>query len=139
MSIRIRVYDSRIDRINFPGGDVYSHMSRIRHDAETRAKATCPRRTGRLMASISSGISGNQFGTYVHLKASAHYANWVEQGTTGPIVARTAPYMKFRGWGPWAGGNQRDGFWRLSVVRGQRANPFLHNAAEDALRDAGIR
>jgi len=133
MTVRIRVFDSRINRINAPGGDVNRHMQSIRRDAETLAHFYCPRRTGELEASISSSSSFNQHGVFVNLKASAPYAKYVHDGTATPIVPRTKPYLRWVGWGPYGGR-----VWRRKMVRGQGSTPFLRAAARDALRNAGV-
>jgi hypothetical protein len=133
VSVRIRVFDSRIDAMHLPGGDVWNWAAGLKHEMEVLAKAKAPKRTGHLAESVSTSQGSNALGTFVTMGASAHYAAWVHEGTHGPIFPRGANYLKFRGQGVWAGGNSRDGYWRLPSVSGQRSQPFLRDAMEEVL------
>lgn len=132
-TVRIRVFDSRLFAMNAPGGDVHGWMARIQDDTVVMARFYCPKRTGELSASIRGTIGYNQLGVFVNVYAETHYAKYVHEGTTGPIFPRTAPYLRWVGWGPWAGK-----IWRRKYVQGQRAQPFLYRAMRRTLRRRGI-
>lgn len=68
------------------------------------------------------------------ISADVPYALYVIEGTTGPITATSAPYMKLPS-NPGYGTRTR-----LNVVSGQRANNFLGRAAAaTALRHPSLR
>ncbi len=140
MTFRVRVFDSRIAALHEPGGDIWNWSVGVKDEIVAGAKVICPKRTGQLAESIHGSVGANTLGTFINVSAEASYAGFVHEGTFTPILPRFATYMKFRGYGPWTGGNATppDGYWRLRSVQGQRAQPFLRDAMDAVFASHGI-
>jgi hypothetical protein len=113
---------------------IYRWAKRLTDEVEVLAKTYCPKRTYNLANSIGSTASANQYGVFTKVRAGAHYAEYVHEGTHGPITPKHTPYLKFYGWGQWA----RPEPYRKSSVSGQRAQPFLRRALAEVMREHGI-
>lgn len=125
-SVRVVVYDSRIQAMSAPGGDVYRYAQGKARTTAATAKAFAPKRTGRLAASIRTDTRTVRQGAVGRVRANAPYAIYVHEGTTGPITSPTG-----RLWVPVA-----RGAWRrrwMDSVSGQAANPFLSRALSVAM------
>lgn len=129
------IFDSRID-----------HMAAEWVDGKAKETARLARvnlitskavRTGDLLRSVNKRRRHTVGGhTTVTVTAGAGHAAFVHQGTVGPITGKMHTFRydpAHRGllWVPRARGSA-DRRWRVSVA-GQRANPFLSAAMQEAL------
>jgi len=126
-NVRVVVYDSRINAMSMPGGDIYRYTERKVRQTTIRAKGNVKSRTGRLAGSIRGDVRPLARGMIVgRVRAGMYYAAWVHEGTTGPIYPESASYLLV----PARKGSARK--VKRAWVNGQAANPFL----EDALRES---
>jgi putative component of toxin-antitoxin plasmid stabilization module len=125
--VRVVVYDSRIDAMSLPGGDIFRYTERKVRQTAIRAKGNVRSRTGRLAGSIRGDVRPLAKGMVVgRVRAGMYYAAWVHEGTTGPIYPESSSYLLV----PIRKGSTRK--MKRAWVHGQDANPFL----EDALRSS---
>ncbi len=121
------VYDSRIDSMALPGGDVFRYAKRKTDQTVVRAKGNVKSRTGRLRGGIRGDVRPLARGMVVgRVRSTMYYSVWVHEGTVGPIYPVSASYLLV----PARKGSTRR--VKRAWVNGQKANPFL----EDALRDS---
>ena len=130
MTLRVRIYESQIARESLPGGDVRRWVSKIGKETFALASANCPVRTGELLRSIGWGVTPHPAGCQATIRATADYALFVHEGTTGPIYPTLSRYLVVR---PMPHSHYSD-YTRRNSVRGQSANPFIQNAFEDVLQ-----
>lgn len=128
--VRVVVYDSRIQAMSAPGGDVFRYAQRKAQRTASFAKAFAPKRTGRLAAGIRSDTRTVVQGAVGRTRSTAHYSAYVHEGTTGPIVATNSEKGL---WVPRRKYGYKRG-WRDSVA-GQRANPFLDRALSASMKE----
>lgn len=129
-SVRVVVYDSRIQAMSAPGGDVFRYAQHKAQRAAAYGKAFAPKRTGALAAGIRSDTRTVVQGAVGRARSTARHSAWVHEGTYGPIVATHSPE------GMWVP-RRKFGFrrgWRQEVA-GQRANPFLDRALSAAMKE----
>jgi len=140
---RLVVYDSRIEGMAAPGGDIWEWIGDQCREVEGWAVLFCPVRTGRLKASIRMDRRKLARGCVGRVRATMPYASWVHDGTgpqVGPRELHGEPGPGSRGrWHPgmelafkhkrWPGGKKEG-------VRGQNAQPFL-KAALDIVHPGG--
>jgi len=128
VSVRIRVFDSRIHAMSLPGGDIYEWTAKIGREVERAGEvfAPLPKKDwgpghipGRLKASHSHTVGTNALGVFVNVSNNAPYARYVHEGTRTPIRPRRWDYMKFTINGK---------TYRRQEVRGQGSNPWLWRA-----------
>lgn len=131
--VTVVIFDSRIKALGAPTNMVGQYVGRKGDTIERWATIMAPKRSGALARSIHEGpvewFGGNR--TSVTVSADAGYANFVHNGTTGPIHGRRkggkgAPrgmlvpiHWSITGTGKRA--------WRQEVA-GQAAQPFLADA-----------
>lgn len=122
-SVRVVVYDTRIQGMNVPGGEVNNYVRRKVGLTAVLAQEKAPVRTGRLKAGIRTDVRTVRNGTVGRVRSTAKHSLWVHEGTTGPIFGNAGflwvPSSKY--------GTRRV---RRSEVAGQRANPFLAEALD---------
>lgn len=130
-TVRVVVYDSRINAMALPGGQVYRFIRKKANWAQIFSKMEAPKRTGRLASSIRVRMEPRAHGNVVgYVTAETYYATWVHEGTRSPIF----PHGDFL-WVP------KFPHSTLRVhresVRGQSANDFLFRglARAMAMRD----
>lgn len=134
--------------MTMPGGETYEWFRRnVELPAFTLAVTTTPTRTGRMRTLNYSEMGANQYGLWVGLGNAAPYAEYVHEGTTGPIYANgTHPLGRF--------GGQRRKMLTLGVqsptgwgyppfmwaksVSGQDAQPWLAESMAGALQAHGF-
>lgn len=124
-----RVHEAAVQSFLAPGQPVYDMIYDISKDARDNAKFIVPKRTGDLMRSISAGRPDRTgaFGLSGYVSSNRKYAEWVHDGTTGPIRSHSGKKMKFRS-------NKGNGpFVYKKVVRGQTGVPFLARGLQTAM------
>ena len=105
------------------GGQGYRWLDRVKLAMHRAAVAGAPMRAGTIKRSHNSYIRGiNQWACAATISNSAPHAEFVHEGTTGPITPTDAPYLRV----PIARGATRR--FNASSVRGQAANPWLARA-----------
>lgn len=117
-NVRVVVYDSRIEAMSMPGGDVYRYANEKARRAAAFAKEIAPKRTGHLAATIRHDTRHVRHGAVGRVRATARYAIYVHEGTHGPIL----PHGSFL-WVPKSRGSRLRR--RMPSVSGQRPQPFL--------------
>lgn len=113
--VRVVVYDSRIEAMSEPGGDVFRYAQAKARRAAAYSKEIAPKRTGHLAASIRHDTRHVRHGAVGRIRATARYAVWVHEGT-GPVVGKAMWMPKYKY------GTLRH--WRYERA-GQRPQPFL--------------
>lgn len=130
---RVTIYDTQVDRIFLPGGDVWDYMREVGDEHYRWASIYAPTRTYFLLSQMAGPFVmpyNGRRGVRYSVGNYAPYANFVHGGTTGPIYGKTEleglegtwlwvrpmPYS----WYP-AGG------W-FGWVDGQTANPWIRRA-----------
>lgn len=120
-SVRVVVYDSRIQGMNAPGGDVNNYVRRKTGLTAVLAQDRAPVRTGRLKAGIRTDVRMVRQGTVGRVRSTARHSLWVHEGTDSPILPEGeflwVPARKY--------GSRRV---KMDMVRGQAAQPFLAEA-----------
>jgi len=134
--------------MTMPGGETYEWFRRnVEIPAYTLAVTTTPTRTGRMRALNYPNMGANQYGLWVGLGNAAPYADYVHDGTDGPIFATGFHYN------PGVGYSQRKmltlgvqsptgwgypPFMWAKSVSGQRAQPWLAESISAALQAQGF-
>lgn len=134
--VRVNTYDSRLDGMNFPGGEIWKYARQKTMAVRDEAQFTCPRGdTGELAASIYMSVTpvpdGEHWGCRGTVTADAYYGIWVHQGTgiyagRGYIYPTHSKYMRFY----WKKLGRRV---KTKRVAGQPAQPFLQDALENVM------
>lgn len=136
-TVRVVVYDSRIDLMEMPTGAIYNYARKKVTRTVFWSKQVCPVRTGRLRGSIhSDGVRRLARGHVIgRVKADASYSAAVHGGTAMirpknglPMLVPVAKYSPMKRWYVDQNGN-------ALPVRGQKANPFLLNGLAYAFRE----
>jgi GNAT superfamily N-acetyltransferase len=134
-AFKVDVYNSNIARMHVRGGEINDEAQAITRRILPLARILSPKRTGNLARSHRRQVNQTLgvYGVRGSVRATASYARYVHRGTYGPIVARHSSYMvlrpAYRGFG----------VSRQTSVRGQRANPWLLEAANRVLLRYGVR
>ena len=117
---RIDIHDSTILRFTLPGGSVFDFVHGVVKDAAHFARGQAPMRTGELMRSIEARrpTANRPYAVEGRVYAHAHYARYVHEGTTGPIMAKSGGQLRLAPWGRWPA-------VYTDSVSGQAPNPFL--------------
>ena len=126
-SVRVVVYDSRIQAMSAPGGDVYRYAQGKARTTAALAEVEAPKRSGRRAASFRTDPRTVRNGAVARVRANAHYAVYVHEGTTGPITGHSG-----RLWVPVAPRSAKRRW--MDSVSGQSANPFLARALSASMR-----
>jgi len=130
----VTVYQAAIRSELAPGGDVNKFVKMANREVYAEAVATAPVRTGNLKDShVNAGVLVHGLRAEARVNNVSPHAEWVHDGTTGPIGPTSHQFLKLP-----AGRNAR-GFIYLRSVRGQRANPWLRRAGEKVARRLGAR
>lgn len=134
-TIRVKVYDTRIESLFLPGGDAWELDKRITSRTRSLAIATAPSRTGVLKSSHYSNVVKPQpLMCLGYVGNRAEHAGFVHGGTTGPIRAGSTRYLAIRpapkSWFPHV--------FLLREVSGQSANPWIKRAQEQVLLAEGL-
>lgn len=138
--VRVTIYDSRVDSLFLPGGDVWGWMGGVGAEHLQAAYMFAPRRSGHLASQhypVAIITPYKKRGVRYTIRNDADYALFVHEGTTGPIVADywDDGTQSFLGpMAPWGGFSTP--FARS--VSGQRANPWINKAGEFVLAQYGI-
>jgi hypothetical protein len=118
------VYDTKIDAMNAPTGQVYRYVEHKTESSLRAAKLFAPKRTGRLAGGIRMDVRQTSRDRVVgRVRSTRYYSQWVHEGT-GPFIFPDGDYLSlpaFRGAPP----GRRI---KRPFVHGQDANPFLANA-----------
>lgn len=133
-SVRVVVYDSKIEAMNFPGGDVYEYTKSKTRTCTYLAKSFAPMRSGRLAAGIRSDVRPRTSSVVGRVRATARHSAWVHEGTKDrePIFSPDGNRMSLP---PGGGYSAR----RLYAVKGQRAQPFLMEALAETMATPYIK
>lgn len=137
---RVTIYDRNLDLLFLPGGDAWDWLERVGREHLAMALVEVPRRSGRLAASHNLALTPYRRGVRYSVGNYAEHAEWVHSGTTGPITTGDGFWedgkRAFMGpMTPWGGHST---VW-APVVSGQKANPWIANAATYALAKYGYR
>lgn len=142
--VNVEVYTTALDAEFGPGGQVTSENKRMRQLILLRAIKKAPRRSGELKAAHRDGgaLKEGQLRLRGIVYNDSDHALYVHDGTRGPITATDHEFM----WVPRAKGMlaKRHGAppsilfrvgpaFHKKSVRGQTANPWLAEAAEEVL------
>jgi hypothetical protein len=124
-SVRVVVYDSRIDAMSLPGGDVFLYAQTKARRAAAYAQEFAPVRTGHLRRSIRHDTRPVANGAVGRARATAYYSAWVHEGTdtitNGPMWVPKRKFGTYRVW--------------MNEVSGQRAQPFLARGLTAAMNE----
>lgn len=124
-SYTVDVYNLRIAADYLPGGQGYTWLDKVKLAMFTRSVAEAAKisRTGTLMRSHGSAIFGyNQYRARATISNSAPHAEWVHEGTDGPIFPEDSDFL----WVPIRkGGASRT---KRAYVKGQAANRWMDRA-----------
>lgn len=121
-SVRVVVYDSKIEAMNFPGGDVHTYTRAKTIMARDFARTYVPVRSGTLYRSIHYSVRPRVSSVVGRVSADARHAAWVHEGTLdkAPIYGKNG-----RMYLPAGGGYSARKVWWVS---GQKPQPFLTDA-----------
>ena len=148
---RVTIYDTALDAMFAPGGDVWGWLiNEVSRAHLAAALAEVPKRSGELARQHNVSVTPYRRGLRYSLGNYADYAAFVHYGTDGPIVANGTRTVQRR-WGAYdpheranrllvlpPGGGYPHKIWTREV-RGQAANPWIERAAEIALGKYGYR
>jgi hypothetical protein len=143
MVTRVTVFEQNISNAFWPGGTIYENTRRIGKYNEALAYGMCPVRSGDMLNSMEFFILPR--GRYSHfytISVDVPYANYVIDGTTGPIRAKAGKYLWMRPMPhsrlPFNITPGSRGRWPFKSVSGQDANPFLQRSLRQTMYDMGI-
>lgn len=147
-SISTVVYESQIDAMFQPGGDVVDYANDNARDVAIEARSLAPVRDGILRAFIRAVPSRSMGKRHVRssVRSAARHSLWVHEGTRD-MYGMADDWQKLPAGGPKdiTNSNSRHpvpSHFRPMVIRGrkgQRANPFLRNALRTAVNEWGVR
>jgi hypothetical protein len=123
VTIRVQVYDSRIQELFEPGGSVHRWTRDLAIRVMDRSMRECPRRTSFLAFSHDFSVGTNHFGTAGYVKNHAAYAAYVHEGTPEEIW----PHGKYLVVRPHPHSHYLRYTSRRSVA-GQHGNPWMERA-----------
>lgn len=122
------VYDSRISSLFTPGGDAAKHVDKFLRQVLRRSIATAPvGQTGTIKRSHGKfgPLKRGRYNAEGHVFNTASHSKWVHEGVKGRIYPKRGPVLHFR---------TSAGRWvSAKSVRGQRANPWISDAATKTL------
>jgi hypothetical protein len=124
VTVRVQVYDSRIQEMFNPGGSVHKWTRDLAIRVLDRSMRECPKRTSFLAFSHDFSVGTNHFGTVGYVKNHAEYAVFVHEGTRDVIFPVTNKYLVVRP-------HPHSHYTRYTSrrwVRGQHANPWMERA-----------
>lgn len=130
-AVRVVVYDTRIQGMSAPGGDVNNYVRRKTGLTAAVAQVNAPVRTGTLKRGIRTDVRTVRQGAVGRVRSTARHSTWVHEGTYGPIL----PHGDFL-WVPGRKGGTRR--VKMPEVAGQRANPFLADALRTVMGGRGF-
>lgn len=141
--VTVRVDHNAIDSMFRDTGEIGRAAGRTVREARLIAQRIAPKRTHALSESVMN--YSNHHYTYGHrmaLYTDLYYARWVLEGTKGPIVAKHISRKGGPGWlivpaRPF-GASSYVGYRFRRSVRGQKANPFMQRAMEEACGQRGL-
>lgn len=132
-----------------PGGEVFDWMTKQGRGIARKAVREAPWRTGKMRRSIRSRVTPSGANrTKIEVRCTAPYAEYVHNGTTGPIVPQRGQDFLVLYSNPDnpVGATQAGyGDWYMRpwpAVMGQEANPFLAEALAEfvaKVRSGGYR
>lgn len=129
---KVTIYDKQIADLFAPGHSAYRFGQRVSNQIKRTAERTAPRgslpRPGQKVLArshnaYSRGGRASLQSRWV-ISNTARHAEWVHEGTTGPITPKASSHLVFR-----AGGKRGNNLVRVTSVAGQKANPWLQRAA----------
>ncbi len=129
--VRVTIYDTQVDKLFQPGGNVWHTMGLIGMEHLNAAIMFAPRRSGHLAAShypVAILTPYQKRGVRYTIRNDADYALYVHGGTVGPIHG-----WEGIGWmtvPPYRGAPFKV---PMLEVSGQDANPWIQRAADYAL------
>lgn len=130
-SVRVTVFDSRIDAMTKPGGSAFKYTYKKTRTTHRHAVAEVPVRSGRLRGSIRIDVRplarNKVIGRVRAGGKNAPYAHYVHDGTESPIWSDYGGPMFLPAWGP----HPRV---KAFFVSGQDPNPFLARALSRTFR-----
>lgn len=132
---RVTIYQSRIDALFLPGGDVWGWARRMGQETMAEAIQEAPSRTGELRALHGYNVTpAGKTQVRWTVWNDAQHARFVHEGTSGPITAASGGRLRIRpaphSWSPVP--------LYPVAVRGQRANPWIQRASDSVLARHGI-
>jgi hypothetical protein len=144
MVTRVTVYEETISAAFWPGGSIYANTRRIGKENRRIAASICPIRTGELLNSMSDTyvLPRGRFSHFYSFSVDTPYAEFVLQGTTGPIRPNSGKYMWMRPMPyshmPFNTKPGTGGRWPFETVRGQKANDFMAESLRLTLYEQGL-
>lgn len=131
--VRVKVYDQQISALFDRYGEVGRFGSTLNREIFAAAVARAPARTGRLKASHKNNgvLKAGRYRTTGRISATADHASFVHGGTVGPILPKRGDRLSLPrggGFGPRV----------VKSVAGQRANPWMEEAARAVLLRRGL-
>ena len=143
-TVRVVVYDSAIEAMSLPGGQVYKWTRQRAQRIRTLAIKKAPKRTGLLRESIHSRYEKPANGTIFYVGSDVYYAKWVHEGHPGsPGFHRLEGKPGQASHGIWKPGYQHNlyrGKWPRGTphgVIGTDPDPYLSSALEEVLAALG--
>lgn len=135
-AVRVRVYDSRIQSMFAPGGDVWGFARKLGRETMITAQDApplgAPEDTGQLKLGIEFSVTPVPHGCITTVRSTAPHSLWVHEGTRTPIYPRDSRWLRI----PPGRGHTRARYLRW--VNGQSPNPFLTRAMRFVLTANGI-
>lgn len=120
--VSTQVYRREINAEFQAGGQGYRWLDMVKLAMFTRSVISSPVRSGEVKAGHRSEIRGlNQFSCIATIFNVAEHAEWVHEGTMGPIYPDDGPWLYL----PAGNGFPKK---RLRSVAGQKANPWIDDA-----------
>lgn len=131
---KVVVYDIEISALFDAMGEVGKPMTRLQREVFMEAIAMAPARSGAIKRGhVNRGArKAGPYRIRGHIENHADHAEYVHEGTSGPIFP-TGGAAEFRL--PPGGGY---GWRRAESVSGQRANPWMMRAARTVLSRNGL-
>lgn len=133
------VNDQAIASLFDENSEIGRLTGRLMRQAKLTARAEGPRRSGRLVGSVEGYANRHYtYGRRMALYSDLYYARFVLGGTKWPIEAKHVTAKGNQGWMTVPVRKGSAYFMLRKRVRGQRANPFMQRALEQACQQAGI-
>jgi hypothetical protein len=130
VSVRVQVYDSRLQTLFEPGGSVHRWTRDLTIRVMDRAVRLCPKRTLHLAESHDHSVGTNRLGTFGYVSNHAEYARFVHEGTRDYITPTHGRYLVVRP----APHSFYARYTKRSSVRGQHAQPWMERALVSEMR-----
>lgn len=148
-SLTTVTYESQIDRMFQPGGDVVDYANDNSEMVANEARSYAPVRSGYLRAFIRSVPSRSMGKRHVRssVRSAAPHSLWVHEGTRDMHSIGAAGWQNIPAGGPKDITNSKSrhpvpSSFRPMVIqerKGQRANPFLYDALRWGVGEMGMR